>query len=91
MLQGTAKQIAWANDIQESFLADVAGLPVPAGMLPEYQRRAGMLLDSQVEAKWWIEHRGLDARHVLRTRAERLGRQKFGADNWTPERGIAEA
>lgn len=91
MVQGTAKQIAWANEIRESFLADVAGLPVPAVQLPEYRRRAEMLLESQVEAKWWIEHRNMNARQVLRTRAERMGRQKFGADAWTPEQGIAEA
>ena len=94
-LAGSPKQIAWATDIRQFHIDDFARqIPAPAPLsrsrfLALYQERFAALLAARGEARWWIEHRDMDLRNVLRTRNERFGGADgaihMGDEDWTPE------
>lgn len=89
-LAGTDAQVAWGETLRQSFLADVSRIAAESRFGDIYRTRAAELAESQTEARWWIEHRNIDPRRILRTRLERVGELQAGEDSWTPARGIAE-
>ena len=60
-LQGSERQVAWANDIREAALrrALTTMCHVPEALLTKACDTVQMLVDS-TSAHWWIEHRGDD-------------------------------
>lgn len=92
-LTGTPKQIAWATDIRRLFVEqDVNDLVASAESVGQteratlYRSRAAALIAAHPDAQWWINNRNnLNAKRILRTLNERLGKVQMGQDNWTPD------
>lgn len=69
-LEGTPKQIAWAERIREQFVRDFATLYERALRYAPEELRQALLrvrqeLANQVKASWWIDHRGERTRDLV--------------------------
>lgn len=87
-LHGSERQVGWAADIIAGYADQVSGdlnrSSVSPQTAPEYQRRLSMLVAAHHDASWWIDHRNVNIRKLLRTSDERQGLTRFGDGEWTP-------
>lgn len=94
-LTGTEKQVAWAESIRQQLLADIDEF-IYRQVKAEHRNDPKLLeavekIRSKTEARWWIDHRGMnmawELRHLLEEAAKEVKEEKLQP----PPEVVAEA
>lgn len=69
-LQGSEKQIKWAEEIREMVLRHAPAMRAQFANAPspEHREKAEAALaavEAQASAAWWIDHRGIDIKRLM--------------------------
>ena len=69
-LQGSEKQIKWAEEIREMVLRNAPAMRAQFGNAPNPEQRekaeaALAAVEAQASAAWWIDHRGIDIKRLM--------------------------